>query len=432
MTTDRFKPKTQLTLAVAAIVFAFGLVPATAYHVNLWSLGDDGLTRASRLPYWDFSNLWAGTRMALDGNVGALFDVEAYRAALRSMFSSNLLDQEWSYPPSILLLGTPLALLPVLPAYLVWTFGTIFLLHLAIRPLHLPAMLHIAALSSPAVLINAMFGQNGAFTAALLIGGLLAAPKRPILAGVLFGLLTVKPHLGILIPFCLIASRNWSAFVAAAVTAILLAAATGMAFGFDVWTSFMSETRALMTSIMEAPYPQTYHSNALTVFIMARSFGANLGVAYAVQAVATLAAITIVIWLWLPSTRIDPRRRALLTATLAVVATPYGYTYDTIPMCVALAYMFAVSARPQWLPFAIAWLFPLFAHMLNHRGIGIGVLVPVAVSAWMLVSAFVGRQHGGEGEASAPEGRIGTDEDGHAPAPEGRSIQPVIPRRRSA
>lgn len=397
MTTDSFKPKTRLTLAFAVLVFAFGLAPATAYHISLWNIGDDGLTEASRrLPYWDFSNLWAGTRMALDGHVDALFDVDAYRAALRAMFSPNLPDQEWSYPPSIMLFGAPLALLPVLPAYLVWTFGTVILLHLAIRPLRLPAMLHVAALASPAVLINAMFGQNGALTAALLIGGLLAAPKRPVFAGVLFGLLTVKPHLGILIPFCLIASRNWRAFASAAITAVALAVGTGLAFGFEVWTSFMGETRALMTSIMEAPYPQSYHSNALTVFIMARSFGASLDIAYAVQAVATLAAIATVTWLWLPSTAIDPRRRALLTATLAVVATPYGYTYDTIPMCVALVYMFAVSARPQWPLFAIAWLFPLFAHMLNYRGIGIGVLMPVAVAVGMLVSALPRRQEAGD------------------------------------
>ena len=204
MMTDSFKPKTRLALAFAVLVFAFGLAPATAYHMNLWTLDEDGLQAVTkRLPYWDFSNLWAGARLALDGHVGTLFDVDAYRAALRAMFSPDLPPQEWSYPPSIILLGAPLALMPVLPAYLVWTFGTVFLLHLAIRPLRLPLWLHVAALASPAVFINAMFGQNGAFTAALLIGGMLAAPKRPIFAGVLFGLLTVKPHLGISSPFAL-------------------------------------------------------------------------------------------------------------------------------------------------------------------------------------------------------------------------------------
>jgi hypothetical protein len=139
MTTDNFKPKSRLTVLIAILVFAFGLVPATAVHMAQWTLGPDGLTDGTRrLPYWDFSNLWAGTRLALDGHVEALFDVEAYRAALRGMFSPNLMNQEWSYPPSIMLFAVPLALMPTLPAFLVWTFGTIFLLHLAIRALRLP------------------------------------------------------------------------------------------------------------------------------------------------------------------------------------------------------------------------------------------------------------------------------------------------------
>ena len=371
MTIDSFKPKSSSDRRFAAIVFALGIAIGAFYHVALWNLGNDGFSAVSkRLPYWDFTNLWAGSRIALEGHVATLFDVDAYRAALRTMFSPDLPDQEWSYPPSMILFGAPLAALPILPAYLLWTFGTIALLHFAIRPLGLPALVHLAALASPAVFINALFGQNGALTAALLIGGLLAAPKRPILAGVLFGLLTVKPHLGILIPFCLIASRNWRAFAAAAITAIAIAIGTGLTFGFEVWALFMSETRALMTAILEAPYPQTYHTNALTVFIMARSFGANLDIAYAVQAVATVIAVVAAFWLWLPSTAIDPRRRALATATLAIAATPYGYTYDTIPMCVALAYMFAVTEKPQAILLSLAWLFPTVAHFLNFEGIG--------------------------------------------------------------
>ena len=391
--TDTYKPKSRSDFRLAVLVFVCGLAFGCYYHMRLWIIVDDGFSEVSRrLPYWDFTNLWAGSRIALEGHVGTLFDVDAYRAALRAMYAPNLPDQEWSYPPSIILFGAPLAALPMLPAYLIWTLGTIALLHFAIRPLRLPAVLHIAALASPAVFTNALFGQNGALTAALLIGGLLAAPKRPILAGLLFGLLTVKPHLGILVPFCLIASRNWRAFASAVITAITLAIATGLAFGFEVWPLFTSETRALMTAIMEAPYPQLYHANALTIFIMARSLGAGVDAAYVAQAAATLAAIAVAVWVWLPSTTIDHRRRALLTATLAIVATPYGYTYDTIPMCVTLVYLFAVAEKPQAVLLAFAWLFPLFAQLLNYEGIGIGVLVPIGVAVCTLATAFPHRQ----------------------------------------
>ena len=154
-----------------------------------------------------------------------------------------------------------------------------------------------------------------------------------------------------------------------------------------------------MTAIMEAPFPMPYHANALTVFIMARSLGAGIDASYIAQAIATVAAIAVAVWLWLPSTAIDPRRRSLLTATLAIVATPYGYTYDTIPMCVAVAYLFAVAKEPRLVALSLAWLFPLIAHLLPLAGIGVGVLVPIGV-AFALI-APVWRDQGG---AVAPAG----------------------------
>lgn len=397
MMIDRFPGKTRAEWRFAAFVAIAGVIIGLIYQFSLWTLDANGFSSLNgRLPFWDFSNLWAGSKMAIEGDVAWLFDVDAYRAALRAMFSPDLPNQEWSYPPNMALIGAPLALLPIMLAYLVWTFGTVALLHFVIRPLGLPLLIHLAAVASPAVFINAVFGQNGALTAALLIGGLLLAPKRPILAGVLFGLLTIKPHLGILVPFCLIASRNWPAFISAAVTAVALALATGLVFGFDVWPLFLTETGPLMTEIMEAPYPQPYHANALTVFVMARAVGADVGLAYVVQGIATVAAAAFVVWLWLPSTPVDPRRRALLTATLAIAATPYGYTYDTIPMCVAVAYMFAATAKPRLGLLALAWLFPYAAHLLNFHGIGIGVLAPLGVAAWMAATCFRARYRAGE------------------------------------
>ena len=395
---DRFPDKTRAEWRFAAIAALAGVIIGLTYHLNLWTVDARGFSvQFERLPYWDFTNLWAGSKMALEGHVGFLFDVETYRATLRAIFSPDLPNQEWSYPPSMALIGAPLAMLPILLAYLIWTFGTVVLLHLAIRPLGLPLFVHLAALASPAVFMNAIFGQNGALTAALLIGGLLLAPKRPILAGVLFGLLTIKPHLGILVPFCLIASRNWRAFISAGATTIALGLATGLAFGFEVWPLFVTETGPLMTAIMEAPYPQPYHANALTVFIMARAAGAEVALSYVAQGVATLAAAAFVVWLWLPSTPVDPRRRALLTATLAIVATPYGYTYDTIPMCIAVAYMFMATDKPKLGVLTLAWMFPYMAHLLNFCGIGIGVLAPLGVALWMAATCLPGRH------------RVGTD-----------------------
>ena len=364
-------------MAAGATVL-FGLVLSLIILKSLWTLDANGLSQLNRkLPIWDFSNLWAGGVFALQGRVALLFDVDGYRAALRLLFTPLLTDQEWSYPPSMLLLGAPLGLLPVHLAYAVWTLGTIGLLYLALRPLKLAAAAQAAVLASPAVVMNAVVGQNGALTASLLVGGLLVAAPRPLLAGVLFGLLTMKPHLGLLVPICLLASGNVRTILSAAVTTGLLFAVTGLLFGFESWLQFRSVTMPLMTSILEAPYPQNYHALALTVFAAGRSAGLGLPGAYGLQIGFSLLAAASAWWLWRPSTRIENGRRAVLTGLLALVVTPYGYVYDSVPLAIAVAWLFTRDHRLPVGVHAVAWLFPLFVPALALAGFGAGIAVVI-------------------------------------------------------
>lgn len=381
------KSYSRLDGVAALCALLLGLLLGSLYYIRLWELDSDGLSLTlPKLPYWDFTNLWAGGFLASKGNVAVIFDVDAYRAFLRGLFSSRLADQEWSYPPSILLVGVPLAQLPIFPAYLVWTAGSIVALHFALKPLALPTLVHAVCLLSPAGFMNLALGQNGAFTAALLIGGLLLVHTRPVLAGVFFGILTMKPHLGLLIPICLIASGSYRAFWSATATAILLFFATGIAFGFDVWSLFMSRTAPLMSSILEEPYPQAYHAHAITVFVMARWLGLGIGAAYAAQAAALACCAATVVWLWRPANPIDHRKRVMITATLAIVASPYGYSYDTIPLCIAAAFLFVTERTLNKAFLAMVWLFPLFIHHINFHGIGIAVLVPITLAIYTLVA----------------------------------------------
>jgi hypothetical protein len=175
--------------------------------------------------------------------------------------------------------------------------------------------------------------------------------------------------------------------------------ATGLFWGFDVWQGFLTETRPLMMAIMEAPYPRPYQSNALTVFFTARAAGFGLTPAYGLQAIATIAAIAAAVWLWLPGREVEHRERVVLTAVLAILATPYGYTYDTISIAVAVALLFTTVSRPPLYILALCWLFAYFAHILNHAGFCVGVLVPLFLAVWMLF--FVWRRNHGAGTPEA-------------------------------
>ena len=89
------------------------------------------------------------------------------------------------------------------------------------------------------VLLNLLHGQNAFLTAFLLGAGLWLLDRRPVLAGVLFGCLIYKPHLGLIVPFVLIAGSHWRAFFAAVFCALVIVLLTGAAFNFAIWQAYI-------------------------------------------------------------------------------------------------------------------------------------------------------------------------------------------------
>lgn len=375
--------RTRAELNFARFVVISALLLSLGMYSNVWNIGPNGLSEFSEgTPYWDFSNLWSGSRMALQGQIGFLFDVDQYRATLRAMFHPDMLNQEWSYPPSILLIGVPISLLPIFWSYVVWTFGTIICLHFAVKSANLPLFAHLAVLAAPSVIVSATFGQNGSLTGALLIGGLMAMRARPVLAGVLFGILTIKPQLGILLPVCIIASFNIRCLISAGLTTIAIALLTGVFFGFDVWPHFFTDTRAIMTEVLQFSFPYPYQINQFTYFVLCRSLGLGLTASYIVQGIATLACIIAVFYLWWPANRVDHLSKVSLTAMMSIMATPYGYSYDTVPFSFALAVWYLRAPSPNNMVFAIMWLVPLMTPWINTYIGCICVLFPSALAIY--------------------------------------------------
>ena len=344
----------------------------------LYQLDAHGISTAiGKPPTLDFTNLWYGGRLALQDRVAELFDIAAYRAGLEQLFSSRLQPSEWSYPPTLLLVGMPLALLPLYAAFFVWTAGTLAALAAVLRRAGVPVIGLLLLAFSPAELNNIFFGHNGAATAALLIGGLLIAPRRPMLAGLCFALLTMKPHLGILVPICLLATRNWRAIGWSALFTVVLCGLTLAVFGPEVWKGFWQVTRPFMNGVLEAPYGNGYQQNAATLFLTARWLGADLPLAYAAQAAAA-AACALVAWrVW--RTTAETEVKVALTALLTPLATPYAYSYDLV-MVAAAVLIIAYRVRPS-LPLIVLWLLPTTVAPLN---IAIGHVSPLILAAALL------------------------------------------------
>ena len=93
----------------------------------------------------------------------------------------------------------------------------------------------LGACVAPATGITLISGQTGYLSGALMVAGLRLLPARPVLAGVMFGLLTYKPQLGVLIPVALVAMGGWRAIAAAAATFAALRCRGGLGLWLHLW-----------------------------------------------------------------------------------------------------------------------------------------------------------------------------------------------------
>jgi hypothetical protein len=92
----------------------------------------------------------------------------------------------------------------------------------------------------PAVFLAGGIGQTSLLMAALLYLGA-TIPKRPLVAGMLFGLAAViKPQALILLPIVLIVARQWWMILAACATAGSISLAATLTFGGNIWVEWLA------------------------------------------------------------------------------------------------------------------------------------------------------------------------------------------------
>ena len=247
LTPERIRLVAVAILCVAAASIAFMLVTA------------HGLVDMQGRPLGtDFSSFYSAGTYVLEGNAQAPYDLARQHAREQAIFGAATPFYSWFYPPFFLFITAVLALLPYGAALVAWQVVTLVLYLLAIRAIISPSprlrgegrdegasprgseswTALLLAVAFPAVLVNLGHGQNGFLTAALLGGALAILDRRPIVAGLLFGLLAYKPQFGLMIPLALAAGGYWRSFAAAVATIAFLAVAATIAFGPDVWRAF--------------------------------------------------------------------------------------------------------------------------------------------------------------------------------------------------
>ena len=406
-----------LGFSLAAVIF----VAATS----------DGLNdRFGRPLGTDFSNVYAAGTYVLDGEPAAPFDPPLQYAREQAIFGQATQFYGWHYPPFFLGLAALLATTPYWLSLLLWQGTTLILYLLAIRavlfsspspagrgsraegtrggvsgsagsppsgelrsptsPLQGEVKKEwlVLALAFPAVLVCLGQGHNGFLTAALFAAALTQLDRRPLVAGVLIGLIAYKPQFGLLIPLVLAASGRWRVFAAAAVTVALLAALVTFAFGVDVWSAFLASTKFTRSVVLEQGDTGWYKIQS--VFSWVRMWGGGVDLAYALQGAVTLAVAGALFWLWRSEAAFALKAAALTIGTL--LATPYSLDYDLMLLAPAVTFLARRGIERGFAPWqktilAALWIVPLFARSLPQMA-----LIPLAVPVMFIAFAFMLRR----------------------------------------
>jgi alpha-1,2-mannosyltransferase len=389
--------------AVRARGYSLILLGVYAIAVVGWIALSDGLIDRNGKPLGtDFSSFYAAGSLVLDGRAGDVYDMALHYAREQQIFGAATPYYGWLYPPIFLLVAVPLAFMPYPLALAIWQGGS-FAFYLAVIAAILRrqrsdggAIARIwlpAAAAFPAVFVNLGHGQNGFLTAALLGAALVALPKRPILAGILFGLLAYKPQFALIIPVALFASGQWRTILAAGATVIALAAATWLAFGPDLWWSFAASTETSRKLLLERG--DVGFEKLQSVFAAVRMWGGGVTLGYIVQGAASVVAVGSVAWIWRSSTDRDLKAALLLVATL--LASPHVLDYDLMILAPTIAFMVAAGAARGFRDFEItllaaAWIAPLLARgIAGSTGIPLGLITVLTLHALMMRRAIITR-----------------------------------------
>ena len=346
----------------------------------------------------DFVSFYAASKLALAGHAADSWNPAAHRLAEDSLFRGEHGYLAFFYPPPYLLLCWPLALLPYGWSAVVWMTGTTALALGLLRAFfrHMRpegAIPLVVLLAFPAVWINIGCGQNGAVTLAILTGGFLLMDRRPVIAGLVLGLMVIKPQLAIGLPFVLGAAvlanpKRWRVFFATGFSALSLCGLAYLAVGQTGYAAFFANStyarEVLNQGLVDPALMQSLYAGlrVLTVPAMA---------AYAAQGLLSAGVLSTAAYV---AFRYRPSGLALgaLTISATLLATPFLLDYDLLIMALPLGWLVLTGATNgfrNWekLGLLVAFLLPLVS-----RKLAVLLHLPVAPLVMLIVFAYVVRR----------------------------------------
>ena len=335
----------------------------------------------------DFFVFWAAARFLQHGSLAGAYDPSIFYSFEHSLGVLGDLRPApdgglpFVYPPHAALLFLPFAHLPLRAALVVWDALSLLLYVAAGWQLFRPrAAATFAALIAPSTVSNLIYGQTGLLTGGLTMLGFGLLQRAPILAGVAFGLLSIKPQMAVLPLLVLLLSGNRPAILAAAATFLALLLASVAVFGPASWSDWLGTLSGFSTAVSAHAWHYQY---GVTVYFTLLGLGAGRGLAIAVQGLVSL----LVLWKIVRLVRRDWGPLAIMAVLVGLfLAIPYALVYDLPVISAVCLMMIAQGNRSGFLDgelllAATAWCLPLLLMVLGGGNpvLALSVLVGLLV-----------------------------------------------------
>jgi arabinofuranan 3-O-arabinosyltransferase len=370
-------PLLNTCFVLSVVIVAF--FPA-AWSAHLWIFDSNGQGSPT-----DFVNVWAAGRLALEGHPAQAWDWDIQKPIEVAELGQSFVGYfAWHYPPPFLFVASLLARLPYGAAFAGWVCVSAIPYLVVMRAIVGRPFGWVLALAVPTVISNGLVGQNGFLTAALIGGTLYLIPARPLLAGVCLGLLSYKPQYGLLFPLVLIATSHWRVFCSAAVTTVLLALVSWLAFGTESWQAFFHWMPMFSQAFLTEGKAPWWKLQSL--FAMVRYLGGTEQFAWMCQWAFSAAVAVVLVMMWRSRISYSLKAAALATGTLLI--TPYLFMYDVMVLAIAVGFLVRNGLRTGFRPYELPALGCAAAMIFGFIVSG----VPVGLGSTLIVATLILRR----------------------------------------
>lgn len=376
----------------------------------------------------DFIGFWNAAHRVRHGDIAAIYDPDNWRRVLST--TTGFITISWFVYPPVALFGLwPLGNATYNEAVLTWSlvplafyFALIVLLAqrsglgAGVNPAcessrsRTQAYAVLIAFSLPFLSANLFSGQTGAIIAVFFLGAAYFWPTRPILAGICIGLLVIKPQMGLLMPFALIAARQWRIFAAAATSVLSLIVLSAIWLGTAIWADYFRMSQ-LFSHFIGSGYDQIKQL-ALSPYVSLQGVGISAALAALLQVVVSVAVLIVIIrgfWQWKSDKKELGKQDERLDLRLALLAagtpltTPYALSYDAPLLMLSVIPLLARSWRDGWDVIEFASLTALLT-LPYAQSFAVGIHIPIAFLALLLWFGVIYRRF----QKERPTGPIGS------------------------